>query len=159
MPRTTPELVLTLVTVAGTASEQETAITPFIEVASAIIDGRIAVCAGLGELDPVVLELIERQLAAHSWVTSPQGANQNRVLKTDNVGDGVGRTWVAAMPNKSSGLGLRSTSYGNLALQLDTSGCLAAMEQETQAPLRKAKLHYLGTPPEEERIDYNDYSY
>ena len=150
MPRTNPAAVLALVSVPGTTAEQETKITAFIEMASALIDARIAVCAGLGELSDVVLEMIERQLAAHGWVLTPEGANHNQVLKTDAVGDGVSRTWTSATPNASAGLGLRGTSYGTLALQLDTSGCLAAMEEETQNPRRKAKLFWLGTPDDEE---------
>lgn len=142
--RTTAEQVQTLITVTGCDAAAVSAMlaAPML-MACTLIDCIGAKCPGLLTLDTACLELIERNLAAHFFALGPNGGNQGRVMKSDMVGEGVGRTWVA--PSSPKGYGLKSTSFGQAAMLLDTSGCIANHEEDTTAEVRrKAQFVWIG---------------
>lgn len=107
MPRTTPELVGTIITVSARDD-----VTACIATANVIVT---KVCGG-SDYDSTQFELIERWLAAHFYAvwrprTSMEQAGPVRQefeqIKVD--------------------LGLDVTKYGQTAMRIDTDGSLAAM--------------------------------
>lgn len=141
--RTTPLAVQTLVVVPGTdQAAKDEAIQPYIDMAWTYLDAQIAKCSALGALDASVLEMLERLLSAHFWAGSPAGASANQILKTDNVGDGVGRTWQT--PNLPKGFGLATTGFGMRVLQMDTTGCIRTDENDANNQRRKAQIKHVG---------------
>lgn len=109
-------------------------LTPYIDLATAIVD-RVETCAiakGL-TLTSTELELIERWLAAHYYVCS----DQTRASKSTEG--------ASASYHGQTGKGLESSRYGQAALDVDYSGCLAAIS--TRA---RATLDWLGLKPSEQ---------
>lgn len=140
MARTTATLVQKIVDVHGADTAAKDAnIQPWIDQASTILDNAIAQCSDLGNLDTTTLEMIERNMAAHYYANSPQGKTA-RLIKSDQVGDGVGRSWVTPTAKASAGFSWASTTYGQAVLDLDYTGCLARLGK------KKAKLFWIGTP-------------
>lgn len=110
-------------------------VTPFIEVASALVD---ELSAADSTVTATRLELVERWLAAHFYaVRDPRS--------TSEQAEGIGASYESRVD-----LGLSITRYGQQAMMLDTTGWLAAYNAQAKdgAP-RKAKLRWLGTPREE----------
>lgn len=143
MSRTTAAQVEALVNVTGVDAAARAALleTP-MAVAAALLAGVGAKCQALLAQSDDTLELIERYLAAHYYAIGPNGKQQGRLVKSDQVGEGVGRSWVA--PTGTKGYGLQSTALGQTALQLDASGCLAAHDAKAVAPRRAGQLVWLG---------------
>lgn len=112
---------------------------PFIESASSLV-GRVSVCASArGEpLTAEQLELVERWLSAHLYQVSDQGYSSK---STDSAsGSFQGQT----------GMYLESTKYGQTALMMDTSGCLASFAKRAAA-----SCDWLGKAPSVQ-TDYLD---
>lgn len=117
MARTTAEAVQGILLQDYDADEAPS-LTPFIDTA-AIMVGRVIICAtakGL-TLTAEELEIVERWLAAHYYVCSDQ-------------------TYASASTNGASAsfhgktdMGLNSSRYGQTALGLDHTGCLAAINK------------------------------
>lgn len=89
----------------------ETALAPFIETASALVDDH---CTG-GDLDSTRLELIERWLAAHFYTLH----NNARLSLSETVGP-LTETFFGKV-----GFVLNLTPYGQHAMILDSTGGLA----------------------------------
>jgi len=114
-------------------------LTPYIDTASAIVD-RVAACAiAKGKtLAATELELLERWLAAHFYKCSDQqfaskstdGASASYTGKTDE--------------------GIRSTKYGQTAIDLDASGCLSALAKQ-----QRMSAYWLGKSVPEQ-ISYEE---
>ncbi len=103
---------------------------------------RVATCAAAkGEdLSDVELELVERWLAAHYYAVS------NRPYKAKRTADS------SATFDGATGMGLNSTLYGQAALDMDASGCLAAITSRANVG-----VVWLGKPPGEQlRVDQRD---
>jgi hypothetical protein len=94
------------------------ALDPFIEVAGMLVDDVVA-CAAEDEitLSDAKLELLERWLAAHAYKQSDRGYSEKQ----------TGR--ARAKYEGKTGMYLTSTRYGQIAISLDTSGCLAAIAE------------------------------
>jgi hypothetical protein len=88
-----------------------------------------------------VLGLVAAYLAAHHYSLGDAGAISGRVTM-DAVGDGVSRSYAA--PRPTLGISLISTPYGQAALGMDTSGCLAAAMAEADKPKQAAHVYHLG---------------
>ena len=87
--------------------------TPFIETAAAFVD---QVAENSAALTPERLELIERWLAAHFYATrDPRTASEHA--------GPVGANYQSAIT-----IGLQNSHYGQVALRLDTTGTLAALD-------------------------------
>lgn len=109
-------------------------LSPFVETANALVT-RVDACAtrkGV-TLSATELELVERWLAAHCYQQSDKGY-QSRSTKGKS-GSFHGQ-W---------GKNLENTNYGQMALSLDPSGCLAALAQR-----QRAGGYWLGKAPSEQ---------
>ncbi len=114
-------------------------LNPFIATANAIAN-RVATCAAAKShaLSASELELIERWLAAHCWVQSDQ------VWASKSTGG------ASASFQGQTMMRLENSKYGQMALLLDTSGCL---EQITKRQV--ASGFWLGKAPSAQ-TDYVD---
>ena len=123
----------------NTTSRELPSLTPSIETAGNITD-RVAVkAAELGVTHTsATLELIERWLAAHCYKSSDQAFAENETLTAKAVYQG------------KTGMGLEGTKYGQMAMLLDFSGALTAMNRQ-----RIAKAVWLGRYPSDQ-TDYVD---
>lgn len=118
-------------------------LTPFIEAASSIVDDVVACVArkGLTAFSSAKLELIERWVAAHSYVMSDQ-----TYASRSTAG-------ASASFHGQTGMYLEATKYGQMAMSLDSSGCLAAVTSGSQR--KTASLRWGGKRPSEQ-TDYAD---
>lgn len=114
---------------------------PFIETAN-ILTTRIAACAEEKEqpLTTAELEMIERWLACHFYGQS------DKPLGSKSTGGASGSY------HGQTGMHLESTMYGQTAVVLDPSGCLADISQGQAA---SAQGFWLGKRPSEQ-TDYRD---
>ena len=114
-------------------------LTGFIDTATAIVD-RVDACATAKDitLTSAELELIERWLAAHFY------AQSDKPYASKNT-QGAGASF-----HGQTGMHLESTLYGQTALTVDYSGCLAAIGKRL-----RARLLWGGLPPSEQ-TDYVD---
>ncbi len=115
MPRTNSVLVEELLSTGGAGSDYdgETDLNQFIDTATVIVT-RVATCAtAKGKpLSSTELELIERWLAAHAYAMIDQPYTQK--LTEKSMAKFQGQTKMR----------LEGTKYGQMALDLDYSGCL-----------------------------------
>jgi hypothetical protein len=134
MARTTPELVAGIIEVDSVSIPD---LTPFIDVANAIVT---EVCVP-EEYDDTRLELIERWLSAHVYAL--------RDPRTSSESAGV------RLPTNSTyGMNFQGTSYGQMALLLDTKGGLAALSKRTENGKKAiVGVTYLGTSDDTEEDD------
>ena len=100
------------------------ATTPFIEVASSIVDD----CCTSSSYTTAKLELIERWLAAHFY------AIRDQRVASEKAGP-VGQNFQYKL-----GLNLANTMYGQQAMLIDFKGNLAALSKQ----MEKGKLSKIG---------------
>lgn len=100
----------------------------FIETASSLVD-EVAACAG-SKLSDARLELIERWLSAHFA----------KIMSPDVISKSIAGASVSYDGRGKGGQGLSSTSYGQQALLLDSSGCLLKITS------RRPVISWIGTP-------------
>jgi hypothetical protein len=117
----------------------EPSLTGFIETAN-VITTRVATCAAAKDktLTSTELELIERWLAAHCYVQSDQA------LSSKNTG-GSGGSFQG-----QTGMHLENSKYGQMALSIDYSGCLAAISK------RQTAGGFWGGKTRTEALDYEE---
>lgn len=114
-------------------------LTPFIDTASNIVDQIVTCATAKGmTLSAATLELIERWLAAHSYVCSDPTYLEKQTQSARGRYMGT------------SGLGLEGSRYGQMAMTLDPSGCLRSLNKSL-----RARAEWLGLPPSEQ-TDYED---
>lgn len=120
-------------------SDGNPSLVPFIEIATDIVT-RVSACAATrgATVSSTTLELIERNLAAHFYLLADQ------VAKEKVTGD------AEVKFQGETGKGLDGTQYGQTAMTLDHSGCLASMSKG-----RVASVMWLGKAPSDQ-IDYVD---
>lgn len=92
-------------------------LTAFIATANSLTD-YVDSCDSDGDLSSATLELIERWLAAHYY------AHADQLQKSKTTGD------ASSSFQGEFGKGLESTQYGQAAMNLDTTGCLAKKNRE-----------------------------
>lgn len=115
-------------------------VTPFIEAASALVDD---VCVNSGYA-ATKLELIERWLAAHFYAIRDPRAVQEQAGS------------VRATYQSKVDLGLNTTHYGQMAMQLDTAGNLSTHNASAVKGKRRAVgVTYLGTTTTEQERQYD----
>lgn len=91
-------------------------LAPFIDTASAIVDDVVTCLTRKGlTLSATRLELIERWLAAHVYQQSDQGYASRST-------EGASASFQG-----QTAMYLEGTKYGQMALSLETNGCLAAI--------------------------------
>ena len=113
---------------------------PFIAAASGMVNWVTTTCDEDSINDSTQLELIERWLAAHFYGVSEQ------LLQSKSQGGASGSF------QGTSDKGLGSTQFGQQAMIMDLSGCLAKRNQEMiQGYRNKAGMHWLGLNPSEKQ--------
>lgn len=115
-------------------------LSPFMEAATAIVD-RVNTCAtesGI-TLSSTELELVERWLSAHFYVSS------NQTFASKKTGS------AAATYQGQTGTGFKSSKYGQAAINLDASGCLLKLDADAV----QVGAYWLGKPPSEQ-TDYSE---
>ena len=140
MPRTTVGKVQNILA-AGEDYNGETSLQPYVDAATLLVT-RVAACAVERgrDLTSDELEMIERWLAAHCYVQSDQTYASKSTSK------------ASASFHGQTGLRLDNSKYGQMALALDTSGCLQAL---TAVQRQVASAFWLGKVPSEQ-TDYVD---
>lgn len=144
MARTTTTAVQTLLGADyDTASSPD--LTPFVDTATAVVDD-IEECDGDRDnvLSDARLELIERWLAAHFYALRDQPYQS----KSTSAGGSA----ASATFQGRTGMYYEASKYGQAAVRLDKSGCLAA---EAGAERRVAGITWLGKT-EAQEIDWED---
>lgn len=121
------------------STDANLSISPFIEAATILVD-RVATCATARSetLTTDQLHIIETYLAAHFYAHRDPQYQEKQTEKASAVFQG------------KTGMGLESTYWGQTAMTLDTSGCLASFGRGT-----RASLNWLGKAPSDQ-IDYID---
>lgn len=117
----------------------EPSLTPFITVANLIMN-RVMTCASLKGVtisDDEALAM-ETWLAAHAYQASDQGY-------TSKSTEGASGSFMG-----QTGMGIDGTKYGQTALMMDPSGCLAAITRGSSA-----SMMWLGKAPSAQ-TDYED---
>ncbi len=104
--RTTAELIRLIAAIPSTVN-----LTGFILTANLLVN-KITEC-----YDDEMLELIERYLAAHFYLSVMEGG---QVTSESEIGASVSRSFAG-------GEGLKATQAGQMVLVLDTEGCLAKL--------------------------------
>ena len=110
-------------------------LAPFIETANLIVT---KVCSAeydeTDDSDIAQLELVERWLSAHFFhIRTPE-------LQSEEIGEAIDK-----FRNQKLGSGLLSTTYGNQAVALDTSGKLRGYAIAQSKQKGKPQLLWLGT--------------
>lgn len=140
MSRTSVASVKTLLRNGATDSDYDgtSDLSPYIDSANAVVS-RVATCAtsrGV-TLSSTELELIERWLAAHFYAMSDQ------TIESKKTGE------RAAKFHGKTGMRFEATKYGQSAINIDVSGCLASMNRGGLS-----QVVWLGFPPSEQ-TDYD----
>lgn len=95
-------------------------LTPFVEAANNMVTKH---CSGVSDYSAADLELIERWLTAHFYAIRDPRASAERAGK------------VSQTLKSKVDLGLSVTHYGQMAMQLDWAGGLAALDQRIKKGL------------------------
>ena len=140
MPRTTTAAVQAVLTHDW---DTETALDPFIEAASSLVDGAVALASdrGLTLTNP---EIVERWLSAHFYKYAADRQFKGR----DVQGAVTGGAFEGQTGNY-----LEGTTYGQMAMSLDGTGSLRALSKG-----QHASLLWGGKPPSDQ-IPYWDRGY
>lgn len=106
--------------------DRKTDLTPFIESASALIDD-VATCAiAKGQtINAIRLELLERWTAAHVYMEMKRQFAARSVQGAVTGGSFTGQFQMY----------FEKTTYGQMAMVLDTTGCLKSLAQGQRASM------------------------
>lgn len=123
----------------GNDYDPDIVLTPFIDTANVVVS-RVSTCAtrkGI-TLSTTELEILERWLAAHFYVMSDQTYQQKKTASAFATYQGQTK------------MNLEASKYGQTAMTIDPSGCMAAIGKAAFAGAT-----WLGLPPSEQ-TDYVD---
>lgn len=141
MSRTNANAVKNLLRAGSTNSDYDgtTDLGQFIDTANVIVT-RVNTCASDKDitLSSTELELIERWLAAHYYVMSDQVRESKRTGDAESKYQG------------KTGKNLEASKYGQTAMDLDPSGCLASLNNR-----KIASMFWAGKTPTE-ALDYDE---
>jgi hypothetical protein len=103
-------------------SANNPSLDPFIESASVMIDQVVTCATAKGvTLTTAQLEIIERWLSAHFYALSDPIESERITGKAASKFQGA------------TGTGFNFTAYGQMAVRMDSSGCLSEMNSTQQA--------------------------
>jgi hypothetical protein len=143
MPRTDAELVKDVLRLGSEGGDYDDrnnpTLTPYITAANLLVT-RVLTCAtakGVPLTDDEAL-VLETWLAAHGYALSDQPYAEKSTQRSKGVFQG------------RTGMRLEATKYGQMALDLDPSGCLAAVTKK-----QTVGMSWLGRTPTEQ-TDYLD---
>jgi len=117
-------------------------LTPFITMANNLTD-RVDTCDTDNILSTATLTSIELLLSAHFYSLRDQQYTSKK------TGDASGTF------RGDSGMGLEATTYGQNAIAMDFTGCLAEINEQMKAGKRKIKVEWLGKP-KSDQLNYVD---
>lgn len=126
MPRTIDSKVRQII-----ATNSNISLAPFIATANSLVNWLERKDVD-NELDAATLELIEQWLAAHFY------AHHDQLYQAKATGR------ASATFQGKTDMGLKSTQYGQAALNLDTTGLLAQRDLESLRGKRKGSITWLG---------------
>lgn len=116
--------------------EETPSLIPFIDTASSMVDDLVECAAEKGVvLSDSKLELIERWLSAHFYSQSDKPYTESETIE------------ARAKYNGQTKMYLESTLYGQTAVKLDPTGCLAAIAGEED---KSAGVIWMGKRPSEQ---------
>tara|TARA_R110002020_G_scaffold376130_3_gene587298 strand:+ start:22696 stop:23130 length:435 start_codon:yes stop_codon:yes gene_type:complete len=118
------------------------ALTDFITEANLLTDW-VDTCDTDNDVSDALLTLIETNLAAHFYKIAEQGAAEEKTADASVTFRG------------ESGMYLESTLFGQKAITLDVSGCLAKRNSMSKKGKQTISLDWLGKIPSNQ-IDYTD---
>lgn len=120
-------------------------LTAFIDTATVIVDDLVTCVSsrGLTAFSTAKLERIEAFLSAHLYLHADQSASSK------TTGD------ASATFQGETGMGFKSTQFGQAALSLDTSGCLARIDKLMTGEIVRPSITWVGKP-NSERTSYAD---
>lgn len=141
MARTTSEKVKALLTPGRDYDIiNNPSLQPFIDSASSIVDDVLACATRKGKtMTSAKLELIERWLTAHLYQMSDEGYTSRSTLSASGAFQG------------QTAMYLEATMYGQMAVTLDSSGCLVAIAKG-ERPTARA---FWGGKRPSEQTDYD----
>ena len=117
------------------AVNADISLTPFIEVASAIVTKH---CTD-ADFTAAELELVERWLSAHMY-------RMRELQVAEKHAAPVGQSFNSVLYT-----GFDNSTYGQMAMRIDWSGALSALnEQAKKGGLLTAGVTWLGTPVEDD---------
>lgn len=136
MARTTPDAVRGVLS-GNYDCNENTNLAPFIDTASNLVDFVSTCATSKGtSLTSTTLEIIERWLAGHFYAMSDLMYSQKSTGAASATFQG------------QTGMGLSSTLYGQQAMIVDTSGCLAERNKEMlDGSKKKVQMVWLGKDP------------
>lgn len=109
---------------------------PFVIAASSLVDDVVECAAAKGiTLSDSKLEVLERWLGAHFYQQSDRGIKFKKTQDASNRYDGETKMY------------LESTMYGQMAVTLDPSGCLAAIADGER---KSVNMVWLGKRPSQQ---------
>lgn len=112
-------------------SQSNPTVDPFIEMAGVMVDNLVTCATSKGvTLSDDTLKQIEKLLACHLY------GFQDQFYKRKRTGQASGEF------QGDTGMGLKSSFYGQTALSLDSSGCLS----QADMPVIDLTMDWLGTP-------------
>lgn len=121
-------------------AKRSPSLDPFILMASKLVDRVVTCAAELSiTLDSEEQELMERWLAAHFYQANDPGYTSRSTMG------------ASGSFNQTTGMGLQGTRYGQNAMIMDPSGCLAYMNGEKQT----VGGFWLGLPTQDQ-LDYDE---
>lgn len=117
-------------------TDGEPSLVAFISTATIMVDDMVTCVAsrGLTAFSTAKLERIEAFLAAHLYLHADQSASSK------TTGD------ASATFQGKTGMGIKSTQYGQAALSLDTSGCLARIDKLATGEVVRPSITWIGKP-------------
>lgn len=141
MSRTTTTAVQSLLETGGDYDlKRRPSLQVFVDTAN-VVTTRVAACAVRND-DPLTsdeLELIERWLSAHAYAMS------------DQTYAGKSTGGASGSFQGQTGMRLEATKYGQMALSIDHSGCLAKIANKSN----RIRFGWAGKVPSEQ-IDYDE---
>lgn len=137
--RTTPSDVQAIVEHDPTVS-----MVPYIAAASAMLDQVVASCKPAASLSTAKLKIIETWLAAHFYSVRDQQFSQ----ETEGKG--------SATYQGQTQMNLTSSKYGQTAMMLDGSNCLASRNLEVTTGMRRVAGTIWGGKPPSAQTPYRD---
>jgi hypothetical protein len=121
-------------------TEGAPSLTAFIDTATVMVDDLVTCISsrGLTAFSAAKLERIEAFLTAHLYLHADQSASSK------TTGD------ASATFQGQTGMGFKSTQFGQAALSLDTSGCLARVDKQMSGDIVRPSMTWLGKPNSEQ---------
>lgn len=125
-------------------TDEDIDLEPFIKTANARINALLLSCSAMASSLSSELAIVETWLAAHYC------AKINPALTQEGAGKASGSYETGVV-----GKYLESTRFGQTAIEVDSSGCLAKLQSSLMKGAQSASLHYLGKKASD-KLDWSE---